>query len=191
MQLVTLGNHEGAPRRLARGLRLTCRPYVERWGNEYETPEDAIRRSARLLSHWIPTADAITWVPGHDGTPGPGHPLAEALGALIHSPVAQLLVRATSLPSAHAAADRPSVLESKLSLEGVPCRKPTRPRVLLVDNVVATGATLAGAALVLDELGYNVSAAAVSIDLSLAMPRLNKAKSKSQASAWFSLATNR
>src|SRR5258705_1905216 len=107
MRLESIGSHDGTARRLARGARLMCRPYVERWGNDYEEPMPAVRRSAWALAQQ-PLPDFIAWVPGHDGTPGPGHYLAQELASLWNVPAIDLLERTIPLPSAHSAVRRPT-----------------------------------------------------------------------------------
>jgi hypothetical protein len=162
MRLETLGLHQGSARRLARGARLACRPYVARWGDDFEDPSAAIQRSAWVLARQ-PIPDFVTWVPGHDGTPGPGYFLAEALAALWHIPAVDTLERTTVLPSAHAAASRPTVDEVAHSLR---VSKRISGQGILVDNVIASGASISGAMRQLTSANVQIAAlASISVDL--------------------------
>lgn len=162
MFLKTLGNHQGLARRLARGTRLTCRPYVARWVADFEDPGPAVRRSAWALAQQ-PIPDFVLWVPGHDGTPGPGYYLAQALSCHWHVPAIELLERTVELPSAHAAVERPTIDEVAESLR---VTRHVSGHGVLIDNVVASGASVAGAIRQLDAAGIAIAAVnCVSVDL--------------------------
>ncbi|WGX98157.1 hypothetical protein [Nocardioides sp. L-11A] len=140
-QLVTLGPHAGSIRDLARGVRLAARPYVDRWGRDYLEPADALRRASELLPR-PERADAVTWVPGHDGSPGPGHALAAALATSWRLPLRECLLRPHEIPSAHSSGERPG-LDSVCDSLAVTGRHPGR--LVVVDNVIASGANMLGA----------------------------------------------
>ncbi len=159
--LVTLGPHIGEVRDVARGVRLAARPYVERWGTDYLEPEEALRRACALL-HPPERADVITWVPGHDGTPGPGYALAAALADRWELPLRECLVRRHEIPSAHSSTTRPSLDRVRASL-AVACERPGR--VIVADNVIASGANMIGALRTLTAAGWpDLIALSVSVD---------------------------
>lgn len=164
--LLTLGPHLGQARRIARGVRLSCRPYVERWGEDFVDPDLALDIFAASLPR-ITHFDAVTWVPGHDGSPGPGFYAAESLARLWGIPLKQQLQRVIAIPSAHGASERPSWSSTLMSLEATDeCLAPNA-RLLVVDNVIATGANMCAAVSALVQLGYaNVTVATCSVDLS-------------------------
>lgn len=159
--LLTLGDHRGYVRQIARGVRLNSRPYVERWQNEYLEPADALLR-AQVLFERPPSVDAITWVPGHDGSPGPGFDLAIALASRWKIPLIECLVRVLPIRSAHSAIRRPSEAESRSSMA---VAGPPRDGVMVVDNVIASGASMAAALSVLEDGGWRgLAALAISVD---------------------------
>lgn len=74
--LLSIGVRAGTPRRLARGLRATCRPVPRRWADEL-ADDGEVRR---IVLGWLGGLDAIAWVPGHDGSGGPGYRFASLVG---------------------------------------------------------------------------------------------------------------
>ena len=175
MHLRTLGHHRGNIRRLARGTRLVCRPYVARWCDDFEDPTPAVRRSAWALAQQ-PIPDFVLWVPGHDGTPGPGHYLAQALADLWRVPAIDLLERTEELPSAHNAVQRPTVDEVQQSLR---VTKHVSGHGVLIDNVIASGASSAGAIRLLTEANIAIAAVGcVSVDLDAGSSRFIQRRGK-------------
>lgn len=161
--LSSLGAHQGLARKVARGIRLASRPYVSRWGTDYLEPADALSMACSLL----PSPDgakAITWIPGHDGSPGPGFDLARALSHAWGLPLTEGLVRVRHVRSAHSSSCRPSAAESWQSLR--PCGPP-RSDGILVDNVVASGGSMSAAiSMLVSEGGWtNLRSVSVSTDL--------------------------
>lgn len=164
-QLRFLGRHTGYVRQLARGTRLTCRDYVPRWQGDFLEPVDALAALAPLLPAWHDELDAVTWIPGHDGSPGPGYYVAEVVARSLHVPLVEALVRTTQLASAHASADRPSFHAVRQSLVAAPTIASPLDRTLVVDNVIASGATMRGALAVLRDTGYqHLEAFSISVD---------------------------
>jgi hypothetical protein len=76
--------HDGLPLDIARALRTTCRPTSAAW----TTPPLDFDTAARHIHNWArhrpqPDADAVTWVRGHDGSPGPGYAFAELVARVL------------------------------------------------------------------------------------------------------------
>lgn len=164
-ELITFGQHAGTARRLARGVRLACRSYVSRWRDEYLDPAVALSLIEKRFQFVPRTADFVTWVPGHDGTPGPGYYLAACVASAWKVPLIEVLARRNSLPSAHSALIRPTLTAARDSLQVIDW-KSQGSSLLVVDNVIASGASMLGALDTLDAANYRlVSAFAISVDL--------------------------
>ena len=136
--LHTLGVHDGLARDIARALRATCRPTPSVWAVPL-LEDDA----ARCVHNWArrhpqPEADAVTWVPGHDGSPGPGHVLAELVADAWHLPLVDAVQRTTPIPSAHRSPRRATLDEQVASLHACP----TTQRLIVVDNTATSGTSL-------------------------------------------------
>lgn len=160
-----LGPHTGYVRQLARGTRLVCRDYVPRWQMDYLEPGDALHALPPLLPTWRGEIDAVTWVPGHDGSLGPGFYVAEVLACSLRVPMVEALTRSTKLDSAHASIERPAFNAVRQSLSADPDIVSPQDRILVVDNVIASGATMRGALAVLRGIGcQHLEAFSISVD---------------------------
>lgn len=170
--LSSLGAHKGITRKMARGIRLASRPYVSRWGADYLEPADALSMACELLPS-PRDAKFITWIPGHDGSPGPGFGLASALSRAWGLPLTESLIRVRHLRSAHSSSCRPSPSESWHSLRPY---GPPHSDGILVDNVVASGGSmLAAISMLVSEGGWtNLRSVSVSADLTAGCGRLLK-----------------
>lgn len=98
--LFTMGAHAGTARRVARAMRTTCRPVAARWGDNIADLDE----TRRLTLGWLEgldrrDADVVTWVPGHDGSPGPALLLAHLVGDAWGLPVDATSPTALSLVS--------------------------------------------------------------------------------------------
>lgn len=163
--LLTLGSYLGQSRRVARGVRLACRPYADRWGEDFIDPGAALRTFAANLPP-DDLFDAVTWVPGHDDSLGPGFYAAAALSRAWKIPLLQQLHRVYLIPSAHNAIVRPSWSLTLGSLEATRDSLLVTSRLLVVDNVIATGANMSAAVSALRKVGHrNIAVATCSVDL--------------------------
>ena len=152
-----MGAHNGDARRVARGLRAACRPVPVRWADDVAGLGEVRRRVLAWLDEGVGAPeglDAVAWVPGHDGTPGPAHLLACLVGEVWSLPVAELVTRRVAVPSAWASSRRPSTATQLGSLSAIPSR---RRRLVLVDNTIATGASITAAAAALHAAGHDVA----------------------------------
>lgn len=162
--LDTLGLHQGALRRMARGVRMESRPAPPYWGLDYYEPELALRLVCSVSAP-PPAVEWVTWVPGHDGSPGPGFALAQALALHWRMPLVESLIRVHSVPSSHASPIRPSFNQSLRSLQVI---GPPRNSLLLVDNVVATGNSMSSCMQALSLAGWSGAQAwSLSVDLAV------------------------
>jgi hypothetical protein len=152
-----MGAHVGNARRVARGLRAACRPVPARWADEVADLGEVRRRVLAWLDGGLaaPEAlEAVAWVPGHDGTPGPAHLLACLVGEAWSLPLVELVTRRVAIQSAWAAR-RPSTAAQLGSLSVI-CDE--RRRLVLVDNTIATGASITATSTVLRAAGHDVAA---------------------------------
>lgn len=151
----SMGTHTGQPRRLARGLRAMCRPTPEHWqGDVTDLGSTTVELTAWLTSIDRPTGDVVTWVPGHDGTPGPGAELATLVSAAWSIPARQLVERHTPIRSAHSAGTRPDQREQQQTVTAVT----GHTKVIVVDNAIGSGASMSATVAALQAAGYHVTA---------------------------------
>lgn len=151
--LTTLGLHRGHTRQVARGARLTCRDYVPRWADDYLGPDEVSATLRSRFGHASEPPDLVTWVPGHDGSLGPGYFVAETLARSWNRPLVESLIRVAPLPSAHDCV-RPTLKQALSSLACVASPHRTTDRLAVVDNVVASGVSMYAAITKLYEDGY-------------------------------------
>lgn len=170
--LYAVGPHEGYARRVARGVRLASRPYVTRWQGDYEDPDVALKVASFMVER-PRKATTITWVPGHDGTPGPGYALAEALAMRWGLRLEEHILRRKFLNSSHDSTTRPTCGEVKRSLQGVPPVSGDSGRhLLVVDNVIASGASMVGSLQSLLDCGWtDIEALSITVDMDAGVRR--------------------
>ena len=80
----------------------------------------------------------MTWVPGHDGSPGPGYAFAELVADAWRLPLVDAVQRTTPVPSAHRSPRRATLDEQVASLHALP----TTRRLVVVDNTATSGTSL-------------------------------------------------
>ena len=137
--LHTIGVHDGLARDIARALRITCRPAPSAWATSPLDLDTAGRHAhnwARL--HPQPEADAVTWVPGHDGSPGPGYAFAELVADAWRLPLVDAVQRTAPIPSAHRSTRRATLDEQVASLH----TRATSRRLVVIDNTATSGTSL-------------------------------------------------
>ena len=173
-RLYAVSRHSGYARSVARGIRALCRPRDPAWGGRALPSEDECRAFVvRAFSSLACPGEVVTWVPGHDGSNGPGHFVAQWLGGLWRLPVRELFSRSVPLPSAHDCSVRPTLLEQVASLAVLGDCIPLKARVVVVDNVVASGSSMLGCLAVAERHAIRVSAlACVTVDMSKYLPYL-------------------
>ena len=136
--LQTIGVHDGLARDIARACA-TCRPTPTAWTT---LPLD-LDHAAHHVHNWArrhpqPEADAVTWVAGHDGTPGPGYAFAELVADSWQLPLVEALQRTTPVASVHRSPRRATLDEQVASLHACP----TTQRLIVVDNTATSGTSL-------------------------------------------------
>ena len=153
-----MGTHAGDARRIARGLRAALAPPPALWADEVADLGEVRRHVLAWLDSDLDAPDgldAVAWVPGHDGTPRPGHLFACLVGEAWSLPVVELVTRRVVLPSAWATPRRPSLAAQIASCSAVPHE---RQRLVLVDNTIATGASITATSTTLLAAGHDVAA---------------------------------
>ena len=138
--LHTIGVHDGLARNIARPLRITCRPAPSPWAT---SPLD-LDTAGRHVHDWAsrhpqPEADAVTWVPGHDGSPGRGYALAQLVADAWRLPLVDAVQRTAPIPSAHRSTRRATLDDEQVaSLHA----RATNRRLVVVDNTATSGTSL-------------------------------------------------
>jgi orotate phosphoribosyltransferase len=80
----------------------------------------------------------VTWVPGHDGSPGPGYAFAELVADARRLPLVDAVQRTAPIPSAHRSTRRATLDEQVASLHA----RATSRRLVVVDNTATSGTSL-------------------------------------------------
>lgn len=170
--LYTMGDHQGRTRAIARTITQLTRPRRDYWHDCLPLSE-AVSEVRQRFSRVRPKADAICWVPSHDASFGPSQSFADLLAELWGIPKAECLVRRRAIKSAHRSASRPSFGEQVTTIDGI--APATTTRVILVDNVVATGASLLAGKTVLEQAGLAVRMmCSLSVDYTALRSRSNE-----------------
>jgi phosphoribosylpyrophosphate synthetase len=164
--LITCGNHAGEWRRISRGIRAMCRPVLSRWDADFAAEAAAVDRVREAFANVPPPGDILVWVPGHDGSGGPGYELARILSKVWSIPMWDVVQRSHLMPSAHSAdIVRPTKEQQELSMYVGPSTLFMNRRFVVVDNTIASGSSMAGAVSALRRQSAAVAAAvAISID---------------------------
>ena len=166
--ITAMGTHDGYRRLVTRGVRAIARgPLLE---GTYETPQRTINAIRRWAAATTPTGHVLTWVPGHDGTGGPGRVLAEILADVWQLPVADLVTRTRPLVSAHASGlKRPSLEQQHATMTAH--HRPPAADVVIVDNTIASGASITAAVDALTCTGINVTSLVAITSALIDIPR--------------------
>ena len=151
----TLGPHHGPAGLIAKALRTVTRPAPIRWTRtpaDIDTAAVTLHRWAALLD--LTDVDALCWIPGHDGTPGPGHTAADIIATATGLPMLDACQRRTHTESA-CLVGRLHWTHHARTLHAPSRHRPQR--LALIDNTIATGHTAQGAAAVLTAAGHEVT----------------------------------
>lgn len=155
MNVTTIGDHHRVAKQLSQGLRSICRRPPGRWQDLYPNRDETLTAIHGWLATIAPTGTHVTWVPGHDASPGPGHLLAAVVADTWNLPLVELIERSHHLRSAFANPhQRPTAVEQRSSLRATTGR--FDGVVVLVDNTIATGATISAAVDVLAAAEFTV-----------------------------------
>lgn len=168
-EIIALGSHWGDIRSIERGVRSLTRPV----NVDYFYPLLSLKIVNGIYSNISVNCDVISPVPSHDNSIGPAQLFANVLSNVWNIPRIDLLSRKIKQKSAHYSIKRPSVEDHKRTM-GVNIHFDLlKKKVLLVDNVIATGSTIAAALELLSNNGYNVvNICCISIDEQLFRPDL-------------------
>ncbi|MPM51126.1 hypothetical protein SDC9_97873 [bioreactor metagenome] len=168
-EIIALGNHWGDIRSIERGIRSLTRPV----NVDYFYPLLSLKIVNGIYSNISVNCDIISPVPSHDNSIGPAQLFANVLSDVWNIPRVDLLSRKIKQKSAHYSIKRPGVEDHKRTM-GVNIHLDLlKKKVLLVDNVIATGSTIAAALELLINNGYHVAnICCISIDEQLFRPDL-------------------
>jgi predicted amidophosphoribosyltransferase len=174
-EITALGNHRGNIRSIERGFRTLTRPANVHWENDYLNPILSLKIINGIYSNISMNCDVISPVPSHDNSSGPAQLFANVLSRVWNIPRIDLLSRKIKQKSAHDSIERPNVKDHKRTI-GVNIHLDLlKKKVLLVDNAIGTGFTIAAALELLSNNGYHVvNICCISIDEQLFMPDLIK-----------------
>ena len=153
--ICTLGPHHGNAALVAKALRTVTRSTPIRWTRtqaDLDTAALAVATWAALLD--LSDVDALCWIPGHDGTPGPGHTTAAIIAAATGLPLIDACQRRTHTDSA-CLVGRIHWTHHARTMHTPSRHRPQR--LALIDNTIATGHTARGAVAVLAAAGHNVT----------------------------------
>ncbi len=172
-EIIALGNHRGNIRLIERGIRTLTRPANVHWGDDYFNPLLSLKIVNGIYSNISVNCDVISPVPSHDNSIGPAQLFANVLSNVWNIPRIDLLSRKIKQKSAHDSIKRPNVDDHKRTI-GVNIHLDLlKKKVLLVDNAIGTGFTIAAALELLSNNGYHVAnICCISIDEQLFRPDL-------------------
>jgi hypothetical protein len=157
LKIIALGPHKGEARQIERGFRTLTRRVQPHWNEEYYKSDQAISKIRKNYLMEQSYGDYITYVPSHDGSLGPSEKFAFLLSELWEVPVKQILVRVKPIKSAYYSTVRPSKDQQNDSMEVIKNYDLCDKKIILVDNVIASGATIAAALSASVKGGYNFS----------------------------------
>jgi len=172
-EIIALGNHRGNIRLIERGVRTLTRPANVHWEDNYLNPILSLKIVNGLYSNISVDSDVISPVPSHDNSIGPAQLFANVLSNVWNIPRIDLLSRKIKQRSAHDSIKRPNVEDHKRTI-GVNIHLDLlKKKVLLVDNAIGTGFTIAAALELLRNNGYHIAnICCISIDEQLFSPDL-------------------
>jgi len=156
-EIIALGNHRGTIRLIERGIRTLTRPANVHWEDDYFNPLLSLKIVNGIYSNISVNCDVISPVPSHDNSIGPAQLFANVLSNVWNIPRIDLLSRKIKQKSAHDSIKRPNVEDHKRTI-GVNIHLDLlKKKVLLVDNAIGTGFTIAAALELLSNNGYHVA----------------------------------
>jgi Phosphoribosyl transferase domain len=172
-EIIALGNHRGNIRSIERGIRTLTRPANAHWEDNYFNPLLSLKIVNGIYSNISVNCDVISPVPSHDNSIGPAQLFANVLSNIWNIPRIDLLSRKIKQKSAHDSIRRPNVEDHKRTI-GVNIHLDLlTKKVLLVDNAIGTGFTIAAALELLSNNGYHVAnICCISLDEQLFRPDL-------------------
>lgn len=145
LKIIALGRHIGKARQIERGFRTLTREIQPNWNGEYIKSDQAISEIRKHFLMVKPYGDYITYVPSHNCSLGPSEKLAFLLSELWEIPVKQILVKVKPMKSAYDSIIRPSKEQQQDSMGVIKHSDLFDKKMILVDNVIASGATIAAA----------------------------------------------
>lgn len=153
--ILTLGAHHTDAGLVAKAMRTATRPTPRYWTRQPVSFESA----AAALTRWangvdLHDVDALCWIPGHDGTPGPGQPTASVLAAATGLALLDACHRTTTTTSA-CGGGRHHWTHHARTMHSPSRHRPQR--LALVDNTIATGHTARAASVILTAAGHDVT----------------------------------
>lgn len=170
-EIIALGNHRGNIRLIERGMRTLTRPVNEHWEDGYFDPLASLEIVKGIFSDISVRCDVICPVPSHDNSFGPAQLFADLLSDVWKIPRTDLLLRKIRQKSAHDSLERPVVDDHKKTMGVHVYGDLQKKNVLLVDNAISSGFTIAAALELLTNNGYHVaSMCCISLDERLFRP---------------------
>lgn len=172
-EIIALGNHRGNIRLIERGMRTLTRPVNVYWEDGYFDPFSSLEIVNGIYSNISVNCDIICPVPSHDNSSGPAQLFANVLSNIWNIPRIDLLSRKIKQKSAHDSIKRPVVEDHKRTMGINNYLDLLKKKVLLVDNAISSGYTIAAALDLLTNNGYHVAnICCISIDEQLFRPDL-------------------
>ena len=172
-EIIALGNHRGNIRLIERGMRTLTRPVNVHWEDDYFNPLSSLKIVNDIFSQISVNCDVISPVPSHDNSFGPAQLFADVLSDVWNIPKIDLLSRKIKQNSAHDSPKRPIVEDHKRTMGVNKNVDVLKKKVLLVDNAISSGFTIATALELLTKNGYHVAhICCISIDEQLFRPDL-------------------
>jgi hypothetical protein len=172
-EIIALGNHRGDIRSIERGIRTLTRPVYAHWEDDYFYPLLSLKIVNLIYSNISVTCDIVSSIPSHDNSIGPAQFFSDVLSDVWNIPRIDLLFRKIKQKSAHDSNERPNVEDHKRTMGVNTHLDLLKKKVLLVDNVICTGSTVAAALELLSNNGYYVAnMCCISIDEQLFRPDL-------------------
>ncbi|NPV63245.1 MAG: hypothetical protein HPY61_11565 [Methanotrichaceae archaeon] len=157
IEIVALGNHRGVIRSISRGIRTLTRSVSVHWDDDYLNPLLGLKIIYDIYSDISVNCDIICPVPSHDNSIGPAQLFANVLSNVWNIPRIDLLSRKIKQKSAHDSLKRPNVEDHKKTISASIYPHLFNKKILLVDNVIGTGSTIAAALEILSNNGYHVA----------------------------------
>lgn len=157
IKITTVHSHKGHFRGVERGFRSLVRDIQTSWNGDFVEPDLAIIEIKQIFTDLKPEeADFISYVPSHDGHLGPSEMFARLLSELWSIPSIKIFKRKRNIGSAYYSKERPNYKKQYESIEIIRNNDLTNKKIILVDNVITTGASLAASLMRAFESNYLV-----------------------------------